>query len=55
MARKFDNILETIGHTPVVKINKLAPPHVTLWAKIEAFQSFGLGEGPPGAGRHRGG
>ena len=41
MARKFDNILETIGHTPVVKINKLAPPHVTLWAKIEAFNPLG--------------
>ena len=37
MARKFAHILETIGHTPVVRINKLAPSHVSLFVKIEAF------------------
>ena len=40
MAR-FANILETIGHTPVVRINKLAPPHVNLFVKIEAFNPLG--------------
>ncbi len=34
---KYENILETIGHTPAVRINKLAPGHVKLYAKIEAF------------------
>ena len=34
---KFDNILGTIGRTPVVKISKLAPAHVTLYVKLEAF------------------
>src|SRR4030088_2634977 len=34
---KFANILETVGKTPVVKINKLAPPNVNLYVKIEAF------------------
>lgn len=38
---KFDNILGTVGNTPVVKINKLAPPHVTLYVKIEAFNPLG--------------
>ncbi|MDB5453322.1 MAG: hypothetical protein JWO33_1900, partial [Caulobacteraceae bacterium] len=33
MAR-FANILETIGRTPVVRINKLAPAHVNLWVKV---------------------
>lgn len=33
----YNNILETIGNTPVVKINKLAPPHTHVYAKIEAF------------------
>lgn len=40
MAR-FDNILQTIGRTPIVRINKLAPPHVTMWVKDEAFNPLG--------------
>src|SRR3954462_8297745 len=38
---KFANILETVGHTPVVKINRLAPPNVDLYVKIEAFNPLG--------------
>ena len=41
MSRKYQNILETIGHTPVVRINRLAPAHVNLFAKIEAFNPLG--------------
>ncbi|NNE21424.1 MAG: pyridoxal-phosphate dependent enzyme, partial [Rhizobiales bacterium] len=41
MGRKYDNILETIGNTPVVKIGKLAPKHVNLYVKIEAFNPLG--------------
>jgi cysteine synthase A len=41
MARRFQNILETVGNTPVVRINRLAPPHVDLFVKIEAFNPFG--------------
>lgn len=37
----YENILETIGHTPVVKINKLAPPNVTMYVKLEAFNPMG--------------
>jgi cysteine synthase A len=40
MAR-FQNILETVGRTPVVRINRLAPPNVNLWVKIEAFNPLG--------------
>jgi cysteine synthase A len=36
-----DNILGTIGNTPVVRINKLGPAHVNLFAKIEAFNPMG--------------
>ena len=32
-----DSILGTIGNTPVVRINKLAPAHVTMYVKCEAF------------------
>jgi len=38
---KFDSILETIGRTPVVKINKLAPKGINLYVKIEAFNPLG--------------
>jgi len=38
---KYDNILETVGRTPVVRIDKLAPKHVKLYVKIEAFNPMG--------------
>jgi cysteine synthase len=38
---KFANILETVGNTPVVRIGRLAPPDVTLYVKIEAFNPLG--------------
>src|ERR1700729_2778068 len=41
MGRKYENILETIGHTPVVRINRLAPPGVNLYVKNEAFNPLG--------------
>jgi cysteine synthase A len=33
----YDNILQTIGRTPIVKINRLAPEHVTMYVKCEFF------------------
>jgi cysteine synthase A len=41
MGRRFKNILETVGNTPVVKINKLAPAGANLFVKIEAFNPLG--------------
>jgi len=38
---KFENILGTVGNTPVVKIGRLAPPNVNLYVKIEAFNPMG--------------
>ncbi len=40
MAR-YNDILGTVGRTPVVKINRLAPDHVNLWVKVEAFNPLG--------------
>ncbi|MDB5426081.1 MAG: dcsD, partial [Phenylobacterium sp.] len=40
MAR-YDSILGTIGNTPVVRINRLAPDHVNLYVKVEAFNPLG--------------
>jgi len=33
----YDDILGTIGRTPVVRINQLAPAGITMYAKLEAF------------------
>ena len=37
----YDNILETIGNTPVIRINKLAPEGVEMYVKVEAFNPMG--------------
>ena len=37
MGRIYDNILQTIGNTPVVRLNRIAPQGVNLFVKIEAF------------------
>jgi cysteine synthase len=41
MGTKFDDILGTVGRTPVVRVNRLAPKHVNLFVKIEAFNPLG--------------
>ena len=41
MGKKYANILETVGNTPVVRIGKLAPPDMNLYVKIEAFNPLG--------------
>src|ERR1700674_4460801 len=41
MGRKYESIVETIGNTPVVRINRLAPQGVNLFVKIEAFNPLG--------------
>ncbi len=37
----YENILETIGNTPVVKLQRMAPDHVTMYVKVEAFNPIG--------------
>jgi len=37
----YDSILDTIGNTPVVKLHRLAPKHVTIYVKVEAFNPAG--------------
>jgi cysteine synthase A len=38
---RYDNILETIGRTPLVRLNKLAPKGVTVHVKVESFNPLG--------------
>lgn len=37
----YNNILETIGGTPVIKIQKLAPEGIEMYVKVEAFNPIG--------------
>ncbi|MDE2317652.1 MAG: cysteine synthase A [Xanthomonadaceae bacterium] len=37
----YDNILDTIGNTPIVRLHRLAPKHVELYVKVEAFNPAG--------------
>jgi len=41
MGRKYQNILETIGQTPVVRLNRIAPEGINLYVKIESFNPMG--------------
>jgi cysteine synthase A len=41
MAGTYDNILQTIGRTPVVRLNKLAPEGFNLFVKVESFNPMG--------------
>ncbi|MDI5985779.1 cysteine synthase [Halomonas sp. M4R5S39] len=41
MGKRYDSILDTVGHTPVVRINNLGPAHVNLYVKVEAFNPMG--------------
>lgn len=37
----YNNVLDTIGHTPIVRINRLAPKGVDMYVKLEAFNPMG--------------
>ena len=41
MPSRHANILETIGNTPIVRLNKCVPGHVNLYVKIESFNPMG--------------
>lgn len=41
MPPRHANILETIGNTPIVRLNKCVPDHVNLYVKIESFNPMG--------------
>jgi cysteine synthase A len=37
----LDNILAAVGNTPVIRLNRLAPAHVNVYVKDEAFNPMG--------------
>ncbi len=39
--RLFESIVETVGDTPTIRINNLAPDHATIYVKAEFFNPAG--------------
>ena len=37
----YSSILDTVGNTPAIRINRLAPEHVQVYVKFEAFNPAG--------------
>ena len=37
----YDSILDTVGDTPTIRIDRIAPEHVTVYVKFEAFNPAG--------------
>lgn len=37
----YDSILHTVGNTPIVRLQRLAPPQVSVYAKVESFNPGG--------------
>jgi len=35
--RLFENVVETMGNTPAIRINRIGPKNVTIYVKVEAF------------------
>ncbi len=38
---RFDSVLDTVGDTPTIRINRIAPSNVTVYVKFEAFNPAG--------------
>ena len=41
MNKLYDNILQTVGNTPIVRLNKLGPEGVNVYVKVESFNPMG--------------
>ena len=37
----YESIVDTIGNTPIVKLHRVAPKHVQIYVKVEAFNPAG--------------
>lgn len=39
--KRYDSVLDTVGNTPVIRINRIAPKNVSVYVKFEAFNPAG--------------
>ncbi|MEN8145821.1 MAG: pyridoxal-phosphate dependent enzyme, partial [Gemmatimonadota bacterium] len=37
----YDSIANTVGNTPVIRLNRMAPEHVEMYVKVESFNPTG--------------
>ena len=42
----YDSVVDTIGNTPCIRINRIAPKHVRLYVKAEFFNPAGSVKAP---------
>jgi cysteine synthase A len=40
-SRIYESILDTVGSTPIVRVNNIGPPGVNLFVKCEFFNPLG--------------
>ena len=45
-SKLYESVTETIGDTPCIRINTLAPKHVNMYVKAEFFKSRQFSQGP---------
>ena len=53
--RLFDSVLDTVGDTPCIRVNNLAPKNVRIYVKAEAFNPASSVKDRLAAQHHRGG
>ena len=41
MTRFYDSILELVGNTPLIRLHKITPDNVDVYAKVEYFNPAG--------------
>src|SRR5210317_2562895 len=41
MAGIYNSILDTVGNTPIVRVNNLGPDNVNIYVKVESFNPMG--------------
>lgn len=39
--QRYDSVLDTVGNTPCIRVNRIAPDNVTVYVKFEAFNPAG--------------
>ena len=42
--RLYDSILDTVGDTPCIRVNNIAPKQVRMYVKVEAFNPCSAAE-----------
>ena len=52
---RYESVLETVGNTPAIRVNHIAPDHVRVYVKAEFFNPAGSVKDRLAVSDHRGG